>query len=672
MKRGAQAKRARATLPAEPGAALYRLSVLGPFRLEGPAGRVDLADKKLCGLLAFLACAGPGPHSRDKLMTLFWGSHFEAQARQNLRQALYRLRQALGENVFVSDDESVSLRSGAVTCDLHRFEALIGSKSPEALAEAVALYGGEFLSDVAIKQEAWTEWLTAQRARIENLAVAAMIGLAERELAQGRPEQALAAASRAIAVDRLREEAHRLLMRALAVSGRRAEALKHHDQLVGLLKRELSVEPDAATKALAAELRRPERTFEAAAAPEPSAEPVSDRPSIAVLAFENLSDDPGQEYFADGMAEEIITALSRCQSLFVIARNSSFVYKGKPVDVRQVGRELGVRYVLEGSVRRGGNRLRFTGQLIDATTGNHIWADRFEGETSDIFALQDRFSESVAAIIEPRLELAEIERLKHKPVGNLNAYELLLRARQAIYGWTAESTEAAMRDLKQALAIDPDYALALATLAHCYATRLSQGWAKDYDAEAAEGRRLAARAVELGKDDAEVLWRAAQTVWLSSTDSARATELIYRALEVNPNSSISMTIAGWIENSAGNPDKALELFRHAQRLSPRGSRGFAITGGVAYAYYLRGELNQAVASARKALTENPRFSGALWVLIAALGRLGEKEKAAAAVAELLKIEPQLTISRLHARRINTEESVWLNIAEGLRLGGMPE
>ena len=638
MKRGAQAKRARATLPAEPGAALYRLSVLGPFRLEGPAGRVDLADKKLCGLLAFLACAGPGPHSRDKLMTLFWGSHFEAQARQNLRQALYRLRQALGENVFVSDDESVSLRSGAVTCDLHRFEALIGSKSPEALEEVVALYGGEFLSDVAIKQEAWTEWLTTQRSRIENLAVAAMIGLAERELAQGRPERALAAASHAIAIDRLREAAYRQVMRALAAELRRAEPAASHVQ--------------------------------GGAEDAPLLPP--DKPSIAVLPFTNMSGDPEQEYFADGMAEEIITALSRCHSLFVIARNSSFAYKGKFIDVRQVGRELGVRYVLEGSVRRGGDRLRFTGQLIEATSGTHIWADRFEGEPSDVFALQDRFSESVVAAIEPRLQLAEIERLKHKPAGNLTAYDLLLRAQRLIYDWTAESMEAAMRSLEQALAIDPNYAPALGMLASCYTARRYQGWSKDYKAEAVEGLRLAARALEFSKDDGEVLLRAANAVWQLAMDAPRATELIYRALQVNPNSSIALTIAGWIETGSGNPAKALELFHRAQRLDPRDPRGWTTAGGMAYAHYQQGEFKEAVAWAQKALTNNPRFAGALWFLAAARGKLGEKEKAAAAIAELLKIEPQLTLSRLRARSMHTREDVWLKTAEGLRLAGMPE
>jgi tetratricopeptide (TPR) repeat protein len=372
------------------------------------------------------------------------------------------------------------------------------------------------------------------------------------------------------------------------------------------------------------------------------------------------------------MAEEIITALSRCRSLFVIARNSSFAYKGKSVDVRQVGRELGVRYVLEGSVRRAGERLRFTGQLIDATSGAHIWADRFEGDTNDVFALQDRFSESVVAAIEPRLQLAEIERLKQKPAGNLNAYELLLRSVQEIYRWTPESFEVAMGYLKQALALDPNYALALATLASCYSTRCGQGWAKDYQAEMSESMRLAGRAVELGQDDSEVLWRAARTVLQSAMDTPRAAKLVYRALDINPNSSIAMTIAGWIETVSGNSDRALELFRRARRLSPRDPRAWTVDGGMAHAHYHRGEYAESLSLAQKALTANPRFSAALWFQVAALGKLGEKEKAAAAVADVLKIEPQLTISRLRERTQFSREDVWLEIAEGLRLAGVPE
>jgi TolB-like protein len=194
--------------------------------------------------------------------------------------------------------------------------------------------------------------------------------------------------------------------------------------------------------------------------------PLPDRPSIAVLPFSNMSDDREQDYFAEGMAEEIITALSRCSWLFVIARNSSFTYKGKAVDVRQVGRELGVQYVLEGSVRRGGERLRFTGQLIDATSGAHIWADRFEGNLNDVFGLQDQFTESVVAAIEPKLQLAEIARLKSRPTANLCAYDLLLRAQQLEYEFTRESLESALGYLDRALAIDPSYAPAMALSAY--------------------------------------------------------------------------------------------------------------------------------------------------------------------------------------------------------------
>jgi len=236
--------------------------------------------------------------------------------------------------------------------------------------------------------------------------------------------------------------------------------------------------------------------------------PLPDRPSIAVLPFANMSGDPEQDYFADGMAEEIITALSRCSWLFVIARNSSFTYKGRAVDVRQVGRELGVRYVLEGSVRSGGNRLRFLGQLVDTTTGAHIWADRFDGELTDVFELQDRFTEGIVAAIEPKLQQAEIERLKNKPAANLNAYDLLLRAQQLEYEFTAESLAAAIRCAEQALVIDPHYAPAMALAANCYGHRAVQGWMSDVEAEMTEGARLATRAVELGQEDGNVLWMA--------------------------------------------------------------------------------------------------------------------------------------------------------------------
>jgi TolB-like protein len=262
--------------------------------------------------------------------------------------------------------------------------------------------------------------------------------------------------------------------------------------------------------------------------------PLPDKPSIAVLPFANMSGDPEQDYFADGMAEEILTALARCSGLFVIARNSSFVYKGKAVDVRQVGRELGVRYVLEGSVRRSGNRLRFTSQLIDAMSGAHIWADRFDGELSDIFDLQDRITANVVTAIEPTMQLAEIERLKHKAAANLTAYDHLLRAQQLEYEFTEQSLDAALRQLRDALDIDPFYASAMAFAAYCYGWRQAQGWVDDVAVEAAEGLRLVSRALELGRFDANVLWLSAAATWSLGQDEKSALELAYRSLETIP------------------------------------------------------------------------------------------------------------------------------------------
>ena len=241
------------TVPKQP---TFQLSVLGRFELSGPDGPIDLTSGKLAALLVFLACTDPQAHSRDKLMTLLWGSHFEAQARQNLRQALTRLRRALGDDALETAGESVSLRPGVIACDVARFEALLADCSRDALIGAVGLYKGGLLADIAIQEEAWTEWIEAQRQRLEGLALDAMVKLGEQEFHSGRHEQALRAASRAIEVSSLREDAHRLVMRVLTAGGRRADALRHYEDLTALLKRELAVEPDPATRALAAELRK--------------------------------------------------------------------------------------------------------------------------------------------------------------------------------------------------------------------------------------------------------------------------------------------------------------------------------------------------------------------------------------------------------------------------------
>jgi TolB-like protein len=400
--------------------------------------------------------------------------------------------------------------------------------------------------------------------------------------------------------------------------------------------------------------------------------PLPDKTSIAVLPFVNMSGDPEQEYFAMGMAEEIITALSRCSWLFVIARNSSFTYKGRAVDLREVGRELGVRYVLEGSVRRGGNRLRFTGQLIEAVTGAHIWADRFDGDLSDVFELQDRITEKVVAAIEPKLQFAEIERLKHKRVADLNAYDHLLRAQQLEYEFTEESLEKALDHLRQALAIEPAYAPAMALAAYCYGEKRFQGWTKDFEAETAQGLQFMSRALELAHFDPNVLWMSALASWQLGFDTKRAQELAFRSLETNPNSAIAMTIAGWIEAYSGNYAKGRELLARSQRLNPRDPRAWFTASGLAIVCLGEERFEEGGEWARKALAQNPRYTVAMRLLAANLANLGQTDGPARAVANMLRVEPDLTIRKLRARLMFMDDKLWEKLSRGLTLAGLPD
>lgn len=396
-------------------------------------------------------------------------------------------------------------------------------------------------------------------------------------------------------------------------------------------------------------------------------------PLIAVLPFTNMSGDPQQEYFADGMAEEIITALSRCSGLSVVARSSSFIYKGSAVDVRRVGRELGVGYVLEGSVRRGGERLRIAGQLIDAASGVQLWADRFEGGLNEVFELQDRISGHVAAAIEPALQFAEISRRRDKAPDTLDAYDLLLRAHALEQEFTAESLDAALDRLDHALALDPDYAAAMASAAYCHAQRHFQGWAPHDGTHRAEGLRLAWRAVELAPNDAQVLWKAAFAVWnLAGRDRDAALELFGRSLAINPNSATALTLAGWIETMRGNGDTGRALIARARRLNPRDPRAWLLSGTMAISAVVDGDYLHAVAWAEKALAHNRRFAVALRVLAVALAKLGQRDRGAEAVQELRRIEPGLTVSEFFGRIPVPLEGMAKTYAEALRAAGLPE
>jgi adenylate cyclase len=364
---------------------------------------------------------------------------------------------------------------------------------------------------------------------------------------------------------------------------------------------------------------------------------LSDKPSIAVLPFQNMSGDPEQEYFADGMVEEIITALSRIRSLFVLARNSSFTYKGQTVDVKRVGRELGVRYVLEGSVRKAAGRVRITGQLIDAATGTHLWADRFDGSLEDVFDLQDKVASRVAGVIEPALQAAETARSAGRPTADLTAYDLYLRA-YAIFWSSARRIPEALRLLEEAIARDPHYGPALAWAAVCCARLLLDGRSEDPAADRLTGIDFARRALEVAGDDPGILAHAAFALGYLGEDIGAMTALVDRALVLNPNYARGWQISGTLRICAGQPDIAIEHLDAALRLSPRARIGTVLVA-IGVAHFVGRRFDEAVPKLRLAIQEDPSFPTPYRFLAACYANMGRLDDAREIVTRLRAIAP---------------------------------
>jgi TolB-like protein/DNA-binding winged helix-turn-helix (wHTH) protein len=396
------------------------------------------------------------------------------------------------------------------------------------------------------------------------------------------------------------------------------------------------------------------------------------QPSIAVLPFQNMSGDPGQEYFADGVVEEIITALSRFRSLFVIARNSSFAYKGRFVDVKQVGRELGVRYVLEGSVRRSMNQVRVTAQLVDALSGAHLWADRFDDALEDIFDLQDRVAARVASEIEPRLAQVELERAKRKPTVNLGAYDYYVRALANCYPTTREQSEEVLRLAYKAIELDPGFASAYGIAAWFHSRRGQNQWTTDAMQERADALRLARRAAELGKEDAISLAFAGYTFAFAGREVENGAALADRAIELNPNLALAWGICAWVTLMLGQHDAAIDRAARAMRLSPLDPfmRGPQTT--MAVAHLMAGRYAEAASWAAKALQPDPKFAPAWRIAAASHALAGHMEEAQAACARLRQLDPRLRVSNLGDVSAPYRPADLATFEAGLRKAGLPE
>jgi adenylate cyclase len=430
-------------------------------------------------------------------------------------------------------------------------------------------------------------------------------------------------------------------------------------------------------------IARPVRAFRIVAKEKPVREPVGaspvplalpDKPSLAVLPFQNMSGDPEQEYFADGMVEEITTAIARLPWLFVIARNSAFTYKGKPVDVKQVARELGVRYVLEGSVRKGGSRVRITGQLIDTATGAHIWADRFDGALDDIFELQDQVASSVVGAIEPKLRQSEIERATHKPTDSLDAYDLYLRAIAQFHKYNEDGMREAVALAKNALAIDPSYAPAAAMIGLCRVRQRMQGLGAVSEAEVAEAVLLAKQAIEGGRDEPDALSMAGSTISFLAGEHATAIGAIDRALALNPNSAQAWSVRGWVLGWQNRPDAAIEAHQEAIRLSPLDPLAYSSTGGLAFAHMEAGRHQEAIEWADRTLHAQPRYIPAMRIKLVCLAYLGRVDDTNDWLKRVLAVQPGLTIAAWKASFAATVFSpeILTLYANGLRKAGVPD
>ena len=411
----------------------------------------------------------------------------------------------------------------------------------------------------------------------------------------------------------------------------------------------------------------------AGAAPEKHVTPalaLPDKPSIAILPFDNMSKDPDQEFFADGVVESITATLSRIRSFFVIARNSAFRYKGKAVNLSEVGRELGVRYILEGSVQKAGNRLRITVQLIDAVGNAHIWADKFDGSLEDLFDLQDRITEQVAGALQPSIRLAEIERARRKRPQDLGAYDYTMRAMPLVWALEMEASEQALALLGQALAIDPAYPLALSLAGWCHAQRLVYNWTDDIDAERTAALSHAEKAAEISVDDPLILavLGAVHTI-LRNYGTARV--MLERAVARDPNAAWAWSRLGWLENYADHPERAIENFQRALRLSPFDPMNFNNYVGMGSANEISEHYDEAVALYRRALQERPHAVWILRNLVSSLVGAGHMEEAKVEFSHLHAAYPDLTISKFRKAMVFSP-TMLDRMAAHLKTMGLPD
>jgi TolB-like protein len=552
-----------------------RLTLLGRFELQNAGGAVELRAAKDRALLAFLAVAPGKSQSRDRLAGLLWSEHDGRQARDSLKQALMRLRRALvsgGEPILQADRQSVSLDRSAIDVDAAELQRLAGESTLDSLVQATTLYRGPFLDDLVVSDPSFEEWQLMERQRLRELCERALARVMTDALSAKSLSVAAEAAKQMLTLDPLNEQGYRTLM---LVHADEAQALRLYETLRERLHRELGIQPEPATGELYDAIRRRRSGTTPAEAVDGTASALKEqvdsalaaKPSIAVLPFSNLSGDPAQQYFSDGITEDIVTELSHFRTLFVIAPNTSFQYRGGAPDATVIGRELGVRYLADGSVRRAGDRLRISARLIDATSGAHVWADHFDRDAADILAVQDDIARAIATTLGYRVEAAGRERALRLSPEALSAYDLVQRSEALFMHFTRQDNAEARRLAERAVALDPKSALAHAQLGWTHCLDYISSWVEDRDASLASAFAIAQRAVLLDEDDCRARWLLGNMhIYRREFDEARAQ--LRKAIALNPNDVEARAIYGFLLIAVGEADAALEQFDIAKKQNP--------------------------------------------------------------------------------------------------------
>jgi TolB-like protein len=628
--------------------AVAELTLFGSFGVRAPnEAAITLLGQKERALLAFLALSPGTTHARDKLATLLWSDRGDPQARDSLKHALSNLRQCLqsaDSPAIIADRQSVRLDPAAVSTDVGAFERLLSAGTPDSIEQAMALYRGDLLDGISIRDDAFEHWLLVERQRLRGLLEEALATLMARALAAGERGRAEAAARRLLTLDPLREAAGRALMQLHAERGEAAQALRLYETLRERLQQELGAKPEPETTRLHDAIRDHR-------APQTAPPPLPDKPSVAVLPFENLSGDPEQQYFSDGITEDIIIELSRFRSLFVIARNSSFAFKGRSLKVQDIARELGVAYIVEGSVRRAGERVRINAQLVDAATGNHLWAERYERDMRDIFALQDEVARAVASTVSGRVEIANRDRVERLSPTALRAYDLILHAKALTLKYTRADNAQALACAERAAELDPTSAAAHGHAAWCHFYTYMASWVADRGGALAKAYALAQRAVELDETDSfPHVMLGIMHIFRREYDEAGSE--ITRAIDLNPNDPMARRFYSMYLAATGNAEAGIEQIELGRRLNPFDTRWVPWDMGIVC--FTARRYDEAIAALKQVRDPINEIRGWLAASYAQAGRLPE---ARAALAEFLRIA-ETDMAVFPGRRLKDWEAYW--------------